>query len=83
MHMQDILAKMDGGELIGLVAVVMGCVTGMSGIVGGVWYNARKVEAEAALKRDLLAAGMSADEIVRVVATTAGGRVPAVARQPA
>ena len=70
--MQDVLARMNGGEVIGFVAVVMGCLTGMCGILGGVWYNARKVEAEAALKRDLLAAGMTADDIARVVASTAG-----------
>lgn len=78
--MHDILAKMDGGEVIGLVAVVMGCLTGLAGIIGGVWYSARKVEAEVALKRELLAAGMTADDIVRVVATTAGTKPPAPAR---
>lgn len=77
--MSDILARMNSGELIGLTAVVMGCLTAMCTIVGGFWYGIRKTEAEAALKRELLAAGMSADEIVRVVVTTSGGSVPKTA----
>lgn len=71
--MQDVLAKLNGGEVIGLVAVVMGCLTGMSAIIGGFWYGVRKTEAESALKRELLAAGLSADDIERVVNVTTGG----------
>ena len=78
--MAEVLSRLNGGEFIGLVAVVMGCLTGMAGIVGGVWHSVRTTEAEVALKRDMLSAGLSADEIVRVVSATAGGKVPAPAR---
>ncbi len=73
--MSEVLSRLNGGEFIGLVAVVMGCLTGMCGIVGGVWHSVRKVESEATLKRDMLSAGLSADEIVRVVSATAGDKV--------
>ena len=79
--MSEMLTRMQPGEFIGLAAVVLGCITGMVAIAGGYWYGLRKTEAEVALKRELLSAGLSADEIVRVVATTAGGTVPKPARQ--
>ena len=73
--MSELLSRMNPGEFIGLTAVVLGCLTGMSAIIGGFWYGARKAEAETNLKRELLAAGMPADDIERVVASTAGGKV--------
>jgi hypothetical protein len=74
---QDILAKMNGGEFIGLVAVVMGCLTGACGIVAIALYHIRHVEYETGLKRELVAAGVSAEDIERIVNATAGGQAAA------
>jgi hypothetical protein len=37
------------------------------------WYKTRKASLEAELKRDMVARGMSADEICRVIESRAGG----------
>ena len=75
--MNELLSRMLPGEFIGLVAVVMGCGIGLSAVIGGFWYGARKAETEATLKRELVAAGMSAEDIERVVNVTAGGATAA------
>jgi hypothetical protein len=68
--MEAILSKFEPGELIGLVAVsgglLVGLLCGLSGIIMGIWHNARQTEITASLKRDMLNRGMSAEEI-RVV----------------
>ena len=50
------------------IAVIMGCLIPIVGIVGGYWYKTQKVRAENALKRMLVERGMSADEIERIIA---------------
>ena len=68
--MEAILSKFEPGELIGLVAVggglLVGLLCGLTGIIMGIWHNARQTEIAATLKRDMLNRGMSAEEI-RVV----------------
>lgn len=75
--MQDMLSRMNPGEFIGLCAVVIGAGGGvliaLTGMIGGFWYSARKAEAEAGLKRELVAAGLSAEDVERVVNATTGG----------
>ncbi len=50
------------------IAVIMGCLIPIVGIISGYWYKAQKVRAEHDLKRMLAERGMSADEIERIVA---------------
>jgi hypothetical protein len=61
--MTEFLAKFDGGELIGLVAVagglLCGLVCGTTAIIMDHWCKLRQM----ALKQDLVNRGMSADEI--------------------
>ena len=74
--MDDILRNMSGGQFIGLVAVagglLVGLVAALAGIVTPFWRRVRQHDAETQLKRDLVAAGFTADEIERVVQATAG-----------
>jgi hypothetical protein len=69
--MEDLLAKFDAGEFIGLVAVagglLCGILCGVTAIVTDFWHKIRKEEIAAALKRDMLNRGMTADEIRSVV----------------
>jgi hypothetical protein len=66
--MSDFLSRMDGGQLIGLVAVVGGLLVVVLGILTRYWHKGRLT----ALKRDMLDRGMSADEIHAVITATPG-----------
>jgi hypothetical protein len=61
--MTDLLSRFEPGEFIGLVAVAGGLLCGLSAIVMGIWHEVRRTEINAALKRDMLDRGMSAEEI--------------------
>jgi hypothetical protein len=61
--MYELFSKMEPGQLIGLVAVVGGLVCGIVAIVMGVGLEIRRVELTAALKKDMLERGMTAEEI--------------------
>ena len=79
--MHDVISSMTGPELIGFVAVVGGlaCATviAVCGIVVPLASWTRRTEALAQLKRDLAAAGLSAQDIERIVVATPGDRPPA------
>lgn len=65
--MVEVLQHLRGEDLIGLVAVVFG-VGGAVGIAfWKLWLFHRSKDLNAELKRDMIAAGMSADEIIRVL----------------
>ncbi len=61
--MYELLSKMEPGQLIGLVSVVGGLICGIVAIVTGVGLEVRRVELSAALKKDMLERGMTAEEI--------------------
>lgn len=69
--MSDVISSMTGPQLIGLVAVtgglILGLVVSVTGIVVPFMTAARQTEAVCQLKRDLVAAGYSADDIERIV----------------
>jgi hypothetical protein len=69
--MEELFSKLDAGEFIGLTAVagglLVGLLCGLTGIIMGCWHLIRKEEIAAALKRDMLNRGMSADEIRTVI----------------
>ncbi len=50
------------------IAIIMGCLIPIAGIISSYWYKVHKVRAENNLKRTLAERGMSADEIERIVA---------------
>ena len=72
--MHELLLKMGPGHLIGLVAVAGGLVCGIVAIVMGIGLEIRRVELAAALKKDMLERGMTAEEI-RII-MEAGSKIP-------
>jgi len=77
--MADWISQQSAGSLVALVAVTGGLLVALVSIVGGLWTNvrhteylARKTEWEVTLKRDMVARGMSAEEIERVMKSSAG-----------
>jgi hypothetical protein len=61
--MPEYLSRLNGGELIALVAVVGGLLCGIVCIIGSHWERVRQLE----LKQDMLNRGMSAEEIKTVL----------------
>ena len=74
MDFGDWLARQNAGQVTGLAAVTGGILIAIIAIVSGVWSRARRaesrarqVEAELALKQEMIERGMSADDIERVL----------------
>jgi hypothetical protein len=80
--MYELLAKIEPGQLIGLVAVVGGLVCGIVGIVMGVGLEIRRAELAAGLKKDMLERGMSAEEI-RIVMEAGSKNSERLCKSPA
>jgi hypothetical protein len=64
--MFDLLQRLDGGEILGLVAITGGVLVAVIAIVMGVWSSMHHASHQTALKREMLARGMSIDEIERL-----------------
>ena len=69
--MFELLQRLDGGEMLGLVAILGGVLIALFGIVMGTWYSMHWASHQNALKREMLARGMSVDEIERLTLTEA------------
>ena len=65
--MSEFLDKFNGGQLIGLVAVLVGPLIALVAIAASQWRRVRIAELEAALKQQMLDKGMSAAEIEQVM----------------
>jgi hypothetical protein len=68
--MTEVLSKFDGGEVIGLIAVVGTFLCGALGVCLGFyyqWHESRRAEITAGLKQDMLNRGMTAEEIQLVL----------------
>lgn len=77
--MSEFLAKFNGGELIGLVAVLVGPLIAIVAVLATQWRRVRVAEMEGALKQQMLDKGMSAAEIEQVMRAGLGsGRASAV-----
>jgi hypothetical protein len=63
----DVLSRFGFGELIGFLSVGGGLLIALVAVAGGLWVENRKLEVNAALKHDMLAQGMTADEIQTVL----------------
>jgi hypothetical protein len=64
--MHEILSRFDSGELIGLVAIVGGFILGGFVIAVHYWHKVHETD----LKREMLARGLSAEEIKTVLEAT-------------
>lgn len=78
--MSELLSRMDGGQLLGLVAIVGGLLLMAATAIAGIWagvrhadFQARQAEAETALKQDMISRGMSVDDIERVLTASSAG----------
>jgi hypothetical protein len=80
--MYELLSKMEPGHVIGLVSVVGGLACGIVAIVMGVGLEIRRVELAAALKRDMLERGMTAEEI-RIVMEAGSKNLEHLCKSPA
>lgn len=73
-NMADVLSKFNSGEMIGLLSIAGSMVIAIIVILGGMiakcWCHNREI----ALKEDMVARGMSAEEIRMVI--DAGSRRP-------
>jgi hypothetical protein len=74
--MSDLLGRLDGGEILGLVAILGGVLVFVLGIAALSWRRVRLAELEASLKQQMLTREMSAAEIEQVLRAT-GVKPPA------
>jgi SOS response regulatory protein OraA/RecX len=65
--MSEFLARFSAGELIGLVAVVMGPLVAIVAVLATQWRKVRIAEMEATLKQQMLDKGMTPDQIEQVM----------------
>ncbi len=65
--MGELLNKLEGGQIIGLVAVIGGLLTFMVCAIAIQWRRVRVAEIDGALKQQMLDKGMSAAEIEMVM----------------
>ena len=49
------------------IAVIMGCLIPIVGIIASFWYKAQRARSENELKRSMVERGMSVEEIERVI----------------
>lgn len=75
--MFDWFSRLDGGQLIGMVACVGAGLIILISILGGFWtaarsadLRARQIDAELALKQEMINKGMSVDDIERIIKAT-------------
>jgi hypothetical protein len=64
---EEVLAKLTGGQVIGLVAVVGSLLLAASAIIAHHWRHVRVTEMQADLKRQMLGLGMNAADIEKVL----------------
>lgn len=81
--MTELFSRLDGSEIVGLVAIVLGTIGGtsvvLSAIIMPLRSAARKAEIDAQLKSELIAKNYSAADIERILkaGTDAEGKTAA------
>lgn len=72
--MTEFLSKFDGGETLGLVAIAGSMIWGLTATLGGILARSWRQSRELALKEEMVARGMTADEIRMVIECSAAQR---------
>jgi hypothetical protein len=65
--MLELMDKLNGGELIGLVAIIGWMLIAVIGVVTYQWRRVRVAEVESGLKQSMVEKGMSPTEIEQVI----------------
>jgi len=72
--MSEIISKLDGEGMIGLIAVMGTFIVGLAAVLGHFWQKVRVAEADALLKQDMLNRGMTAEQICEVLQANSGSK---------
>jgi hypothetical protein len=75
--MTEFLSRVRPDHIMALVALVLAFIAGLTIWLHLHWQKDRRMEIEAALKKEMLQRGMSADDIERVLEAGLGNRPPA------
>jgi hypothetical protein len=67
----NLFLGVDRDDRFPLLCVAIGCLVGIIAIIGGVVNSMHRRNLAAAIKRDMIERGMSAEEIVRVIEAAA------------
>lgn len=65
--MYEFLSRFSSGEMIAFVSICGGMVIGLPVVLADIWHRFRVEETAAALKKDMLDRGMTAEEIKMVL----------------
>jgi hypothetical protein len=71
------IAELSGHDLTGMLAMVLVFLGLMIALLAGGWFSYREKCLNAALKRDMIARGYTAKEILAVIGAEADKKVPA------
>jgi hypothetical protein len=78
--MSELLAKLEAGHVVAIVAIFCGFLTASIAIIFGIWQHVRTSESETALKHDMVQRGLAADEIQKIL--SASSSKPDLSRDP-
>ena len=76
------VTELTGHDLTGMLAMVLVFLGLMLGLLGSAWFGYREKCLNAALKRDMIARGYTAREILAVIGAEAGKKAPGESELP-
>jgi hypothetical protein len=76
------IGELSGHDLTGMLAMVLVFLGLMLGLLGSAWFGYREKCLNAALKRDMIARGYTAKEILAVIGAEADKKAPADGELP-
>ena len=65
--MEQFISKLQPHDLVTVLVLTLGAVIALVAIIATQWRMHKRTEVEAALKQEMLARGMSAEDIERVI----------------
>ena len=64
---EQFISKLEPHDLVAVVVLTLGALIALVAIIATHWRTHKRTEVEAALKQEMLARGMSAEDIERVI----------------